>query len=185
MPDSSYMVIECLEYDIVVPFICHKCGNCCRKYYPEIDPELLPEIERIINKPIDVIQAQLSDDCKAHNSGIPTDCCFLDPISNECLIYTIRPDSCRSYPSLTQSGSGDDDCPGQKEYKNVVEKFVKYEKFAEVFKPTCSKKVRSIPNREWQNILRKLEKTKASEIFIQNFFMMNRMSVRNSVMEKK
>lgn len=173
---NSYIVIECLEYDIIVPFICYKCGNCCRKYYPTIDLELLPEIERIIKKPIDVIQSQLGDDCEAYNSGMPTDCCFLDPISNECLIYTVRPEPCRSYPSLTDFGAVDVDCPGHKEYKNIVEEFVKYGKYAKVLKPTYSKKVRSIPDREWQNILRKLKKAKASKNFIQKFFMMNKIS---------
>lgn len=176
MLENPYIVIECLEYDVVVPFVCYKCGNCCRKYYAAIDFELLPEIERIINKPIDAIQAQLSDDCEAYNSGMPTDCCFLEPISNECLIYTIRPEPCRSFPLLTDFGAVGVDCIGHKEYTNIVEKLVKYGKAAKVIKPAYSKKVRSIPNREWQNILRKLEKAKASKIFIQTFFTMNKQS---------
>jgi hypothetical protein len=43
-------VIEFSEYDVVVPFVCHRCGNCCRNFYPGI--------AGLIGRPIHEIQAR-------------------------------------------------------------------------------------------------------------------------------
>jgi hypothetical protein len=65
-PAHPHKVIACREYDIIVPFLCHRCGNCCRKYEPIIELELLPEIARSLGEPIDVIQNRLGADSLSH-----------------------------------------------------------------------------------------------------------------------
>jgi hypothetical protein len=68
-PAHPHKVIACREYDIIVPFVCHHCGNCCRKYEPIVELELLPEIARSLGEPIDVIQNRLGADGLSHSAG--------------------------------------------------------------------------------------------------------------------
>jgi Fe-S-cluster containining protein len=116
-----------------------------QKFYPTIEPELLPEIGIILNKPIEEIQARLTCDCEAYRLGTPADCFFLEPASNQCLIHAVKPKPCRSYPSLNDSGAGQVDCPGHGEFKNVVKEFLSHGESAKVRKPTFSKKLKRIP----------------------------------------
>ena len=95
-------VIEFSEYDVVVAFVCHRCGNCCWNFYPGI--------AGLIGRPIHEIQSRLGEDCDAHNAGKPKDCFFLEPGTTRCLIHEIRPDGCRLFPSLTKTGLGQVDC---------------------------------------------------------------------------
>lgn len=118
-----HKVIAWREYDIVVPFVCHRCGNCCRKYEPVVEMELLPEIARAIGATIDVIQNRLLDDSLSHSAGLPTDCCFLDPLQLRCVIYEIRPTACRQFPALGGVGVGAVDCPGYREHRSVLNEF--------------------------------------------------------------
>jgi hypothetical protein len=41
----SIRVVEFSEYDVVVPFVCLRCGNFCRNFYPGIGMDMLPEID--------------------------------------------------------------------------------------------------------------------------------------------
>jgi Fe-S-cluster containining protein len=118
-----HKVIACREYDILVPFVCHHCGNCCRKYEPIVELELLPEIARSLGEPIAVIQNRLGADGLSHSAGHPTDCCFLDPLHLRCIIYEIRPTSCRQFPPLDGVGAGGVDCPGYREHRSVLSEF--------------------------------------------------------------
>jgi len=122
-PAHPYKVIACREYDLVVPFVCHRCGNCCRRYEPIVEMELLPEIARAIGATIDAIQNRLHDDSLSHSAGHPTDCCFLDPLPLRCIIYEIRPTACRQFPPLTGVGAGAVDCPGYREHRSVLNEF--------------------------------------------------------------
>lgn len=125
-PAHPHKVIACREYDILVPFVCHRCGNCCRKYEPTVEFELLPEIAQCLREPIDVIQNRLRADSLSHSAGRPTDCCFLDPLHSECFIYAVRPTDCRRFPPLTGVGAGAVDCPGYREYGSVLSVFTAY-----------------------------------------------------------
>ncbi len=176
MHNSPYphRIIEYSEYDVIIPFICHRCGNCCRTFYPSIDPEMLPEVARVLNTPIAVIQAQLGADCEAHNAGTPTDCYFLEPADNTCRIHEVKPEACRLFPSLTDTGLGKVDCPGYREFKNIVGELSKNSGFTRIRKPTASEKLRRIPDHKRQYILLKLEKLNATELFIQKFLVMNK-----------
>lgn len=171
MAGDPCSIIEYLEYDVIVPFVCHRCGNCCRRYYPAIEPELLPEIERIITKPISRIQERLMEDCEAHRSGFPADCFFLDSIANTCRIHDVKPQPCRVFPSLVASGAGKVDCPAHREHMRVVTIFS--ENGAKVRKPAGSRKTRPVPEREKQTVLRKLDGTGTSEMLRQKFVAAN------------
>ncbi len=171
----STRVIEFSEYDVVVPFVCHRCGNCCREFYPGIEMEMLPEIAGLVGKPIHEIQARLSDDCDAHNAGRPRDCFFLDPGSNLCLIHGIRPDSCRLFPSLTKTGLGKVDCPGYREFENAVRALTGHENDAAAREATHLREPRPVPEGQWEPALKKLQAAKSSELLVQEFVTRNGM----------
>lgn len=122
-----HKVIGCREYDVLIPFVCHQCGNCCRKYEPTIEPELLPEIAYCLGEAIAAIEKRLRDNSLSHRDGRPTDCCFLDPLHLRCSIYSVRPTSCRQFPALHGDDSaGAVDCPGYREYRRVLNAFIGY-----------------------------------------------------------
>lgn len=168
-------IIEFADYDVVVPFVCHRCGNCCREFYPGIEMEMLPEIAILINKPIREIQARLSEDCDAHNEGRPADCFFLEPGTNRCLIYPIRPDGCRQFPTLTKTGLGKVDCPGYREFDDVVKALSGNEGGSAARKATLLKEPRPIPEGEREHTLKKLGAAKASALLVREFVARNRM----------
>jgi Fe-S-cluster containining protein len=120
---SPYRVIACAGCELLVPFVCRRCGRCCRNYDPIVELELLPEIARHMGEPISVIQDRLGANSLAHSGGRPTDCCFLHPRQPECLIYEIRPTACRQFPPLSGGGAGAVDCPGYREYSRVLNAF--------------------------------------------------------------
>jgi Fe-S-cluster containining protein len=163
-------VIACSEYDIVVPFVCHRCGNCCRNYYPAVEVNTLPEIAGILNRTIHEIQDRLNEDCDAHNSGRPVDCFFLEPGGSRCHIHEVKPDGCRWFPSLTQAGPDNVDCPGYREFNDAVKALCRRE--------IPAKKFRRIPDSEWQGALKKLEAAAVSERFIRQFILKNRELLR-------
>jgi Fe-S-cluster containining protein len=170
----SVKVIEFSHYDVVVPFVCHRCGNCCRNYYPGIEMDMLPEIANIINKSIHEIQAKLGEDCDAHNAGRPEDCFFLEQGTSRCLIHEIRPDGCRLFPTLTKTGLGKVDCPGCREFVNAVKALSGHENGAAARRATHLKEPRPVPEGEWERTLKKLKEAKASELLIREFTLRNR-----------
>jgi Fe-S-cluster containining protein len=162
----SVKVIEFSHYDVVVPFVCHRCGNCCRNYYPGIEMDMLPEIANIINKPIYEIQAKLGEDCDAHNAGRPKDCFFLEQGTGSCLIYAIRPDGCRLFPTLTKTGLGKVDCLGCREFDAVVQALSSYKNEVVIHKTMPFRKRRTVPDAEWKVLFKKLETARASAIMV-------------------
>ncbi|MFB3924472.1 MAG: YkgJ family cysteine cluster protein [Syntrophales bacterium] len=171
-------IVVLSKYDVIIPFICYQCGNCCRKYFPHIFKDQLPEISRILNKSLEEIETLLADHFDAYNSGAPKDCCFLDTKSNKCLIQEIKPESCRLFPVYSDFGSGNVDCRGYKELRNVTCLFLEKRKIAAVYK-SCHYKLemRNIPSTEWSKILSKLAKAEVSPLFVQRFLKANKIKV--------
>ena len=169
----SIKVIEVSHYDVVVPFVCHRCGNCCRNYYPGIEMEMLPEIANIINTPIPHIQARLGEDCDANNAGRPKDCCFLEQGTNRCLIYSIRPDGCRLFPTLTKTGIGKVDCPGYREFDAVVQVISGHKNYVGIRDAIPFGKRRHVPDAEWKVLLKKMETARASAIMVRQLTLRN------------
>jgi Fe-S-cluster containining protein len=169
----SVRVIEFSHFDVVVPFVCHRCGNCCRNYYPGIEMEMLPEIANIIDKPIHQIQATLSEDCDAHNSGRPRDCFFLEQGTSRCLIHEIRPEGCRAFPTLTKTGLGKVDCPGYREVDAVIRELSSHHGYIGIHKAMPFRKRRHVPDAEWKALLKKMETARASAIMVRQLTLRN------------
>jgi Fe-S-cluster containining protein len=175
-----HKVIACREYNILVPFVCHRCGNCCRKYEPIIELELLPEIARCLGKSIEVIQNRLGADGLSHNAGHPTDCCFLHPRHSGCIIYEVRPTACRQFPTLTGVGAGAVDCPGYREYRSVLNEFTDSPEHLHQGRSAAARGQRQIPPHARRDILYTLSAAMVSNRYRRVFTKMNGMSNSSS-----
>jgi Fe-S-cluster containining protein len=167
-PAHPHKVIACREYDILVPFVCHRCGNCCRKYEPIVELELLPEI-----------QNRLGADGFSHSAGHPTDCCFLDPLHLRCIIYEIRSTSCRQFPPLDGVGAGAVDCPGYREYRSVLSEFTGSPEHLRQGRSAAARGQRQIPPDAHRSVLHTLSETRVSSGYREVFEEMNGMSDSN------
>ncbi|MFH1078663.1 MAG: YkgJ family cysteine cluster protein [Pseudomonadota bacterium] len=169
----KHKVIACLEYDILVPFVCHRCGNCCRNYDPIIEMELLPEIARTLGEPISAIQDRLRVQSLSHSIGSPTDCCFLHPRHSGCIIYEVRPTACRQFPPLAGVGAGAVDCPGYRDYRSVLNKFTNRRERVPERRFTAARGQRQIPPHARRNIRCALTAAGVSDGYRQVFEEMN------------
>jgi len=168
-----HKVIDCREYDILVPFVCRRCGNCCRHYDPIVELELLPEIARTLGEPIDAIQDRLRVQGLSHSAGRPTDCCFLHPRHSGCIIYEVRPTACRQFPPLTGGGAGVVDCPGYREYGIVLSAFAGCLKDVPRDPATAARGRRQIPPHARRDVLHTLTNANPSEQYLKVFEEMN------------
>jgi Fe-S-cluster containining protein len=164
-----YKVIAFREYEILVPFVCHRCGNCCRNYDPVIEMELLPEIARTLGEPINVIQERLRVQNHSHRTGRPTDCCFLHPGNSECIIHEVRPTDCRQFPPLAGVGAGSIDCPGYREYRSALNSFAGRSECVRQFRSAATRGRRQIPAHDRNDILRALTAAMVSDQYRQVF----------------
>jgi len=179
-----FKIIVLYGYDLLAPFVCHQCGACCRKYFPHIFREDLPEIARILKKAQDAVERLLAEDFAAYASGAPRDCCFLDQESHKCLIHEIKPESCLLFPICADFGPGHVDCPGYEEFQNFIGQFLEEGKrLAAVHEPESYKeKIRRVPDDGWPGILKKAEKAKVSPEFLRKLVLLNRRKIRDARM---
>lgn len=143
--EQPHALIVCPDGDIIVPFICRRCGNCCRSYDPDIEPELLPEISSSLGLSIDSLENRLRTDRIAHAAGRPTDCCFLHPQSAQCMIYPVRPLPCRQFPSLTGASVLRIDCGGYQEYQRTLAAFRDRLHYISLTRPSTTRKRKIMP----------------------------------------
>jgi Fe-S-cluster containining protein len=170
---TPHKFIAFLEYDILVPFVCHCCGCCCRKYEPIVELALLPEIARILGETIDVVQNRLKADSLSHRAGRPTDCCFLHTAHSGCIIYAVRPTACRQFPPLDGVGAGNIDCPGYREFETVRIAFVNRAGCVSVGRPTIARRRRQVPAYARPDVLHTLSDANVSDGYRDVFKEMN------------
>lgn len=176
--DVIFTKIELPGHDIVVPFICQKCGTCCMTFIPRISPEDLMTISRYLKwSPEDLISHHTETYLKRLR-GKAEPCVFLND-QKLCMIYShpLRPDVCRLYPF--SFGGTDADCDAYLEHTRVVQILLADEKPFEIydasFCPNCD--VRLIPYSKWPEICRKLKLSNASSQMIKEFLILNSASI--------
>ena len=166
--------IEMPGYDIVVPFVCRKCGTCCMTFIPRISVEDLMAVAKYLKwSPEDLVKNH-NDIYLKRLRGKPEPCIFLND-QRLCMIYShpLRPDVCRLYPF--SFGGTDADCDAYLEHTRVVQILLTDEKSFEIydasFCPNCD--VRLIPDSNWPEICRKLKLSNASSEMIRDFLILN------------
>jgi Fe-S-cluster containining protein len=177
--DVIFTKIELPGNDIVVPFICRKCGTCCMTYIPRISAEDLMTISQYLKWPPEDLISRHTDAYLKRLRGKPEPCVFLDD-QRLCRIYNhpLRPDVCRLYP-FSFCGT-DADCAAYREHKRLVEILLMNENSFEIYDASfCpNRDVRLIPDSEWPGVCGKLRLANASREMIRTFLMLNGASPR-------
>ena len=106
MVDTSYLHLEFTGkngWSINLPFLCTKCGNCCRledfltagklEGKPSKQPEAHATAKRLYEE---LGNLWAENETQYDDYIMRTPCPFL--INNACAIYEIRPDGCRQFP---------------------------------------------------------------------------------------
>ena len=166
--------IELRGHDIVVPFICRKCGTCCMTYIPRLPAEDLITISRYLKwSPEDLICHHTEVYLKRLR-GKPEPCIFLND-QKLCRIYNhpLRPADCRLYPFCY--GGTDADCAAYLEHARVVEVLRVDEKSSEIYDASfCpNPDVRLIPASKWPGICRTLRLSNVSGKMIRALLALN------------
>lgn len=107
---------------VFIPFVCRKCGKCCREVSVHPDHFNPYEIADYLNLSVrEVVETYFGEitylnservEWKQTKSRKP--CAFHE--ENKCKIYPIRPGPCRAFPISTDFGDSGIGCPGRLEY---------------------------------------------------------------------
>ena len=172
--NTQFRIVKLAEYDVLVPFLCHKCGACCRSFAPQIYKEDVPRIAQYLGKPKKDIEKEHDECYKKKFTDTPEDCLFLTD-KNLCAIYPLRPKCCRLYPLSTTFGVADDPCPGHAEFYRIVDSLFRGRRYAAMWDPRhYHDKIRAIPNRSWSSsVWRRLLRAKPSQSMVQKFATIN------------
>ena len=112
---------------VLIPFVCFRCGKCCREVSIHPAPADIPVIARFLGISVEqFITDYLGEIIKVGSESIEfmrtkswKPCPFLST-SNVCTIYQVRTHPCRSYPLHTDSGDRGIGCPGYKQVRRVA-----------------------------------------------------------------
>jgi Fe-S-cluster containining protein len=183
--DMIFTKIELPGNDIVVPFICRKCGTCCMTYIPRIPADDLLTISQYLKWPPEDLISRHADAYLKRLRGKPEPCIFLDE-RRLCRIYNhpLRPDVCRLYPF--SFGGTDADCAAYHEHTHIIDIFLMNEKSFEIYDASfCpNRDVRLIPDSKWSGICRKLRQLNVSREMVRTFLILNGASLKLMIMER-
>ncbi len=117
MVETFYLHLEFkgkISWSINLPFLCTKCGNCCKLEdflnagILNVKPDEYAEIQEKVKLLYDELgEMWKKDEVKYDKYLSVTPCLFL--VNNSCSIYEIRPDGCRLFPK-TMFGMQDPNC---------------------------------------------------------------------------
>jgi len=126
MGDTFYLHLEFKSKNgrsVNLPFLCIKCGNCCRledflsagkiNAKPEENPEVHSKIKTLFEELGGMWEA---DEAKYDEYIMHNPCPFL--VNKSCSIYEIRPDGCRFFPK-TAFGMQTQDCVPLTRFKKM------------------------------------------------------------------
>jgi Fe-S-cluster containining protein len=127
MVDTFYLHLEFTnkkgEWSINLPFLCIKCGNCCRledflsageiNAKPKKHSEVHAKVKALFEALGAIFEA---DEAKYDEYVMQKLCPFL--IDKSCSIYEIRPDGCRLFPK-TAFGMQTQDCESLNRFKKM------------------------------------------------------------------
>jgi hypothetical protein len=92
-----------ISQSIIAQIDCTQCGNCCRKLYVYLNQADIDRLRKHSQTTSSEVRGQLIDYQGAQSNGEwarfhNRPCNFL--IENKCIVYELRPDTCRAYPEF-------------------------------------------------------------------------------------
>jgi len=172
--EGLYGLIKFREGYVVVPFVCRRCGRCCRQWSPQICGELIPVVSGHLGLSEEEVRKRHEVHYKSKWGPAPLDCLFLSEDSR-CTISRLRPRGCRLYPLKTDAGACGVDCPGHEEFLRVVESLCRRRIYAEMCIVTRLGRHRGRhPGREaWARLWRKFLFARPCKDLIRTFVELN------------
>ncbi len=70
--DQLYGIIRSSDHDLILPFICTRCGQCCREYGPQISAAETAGIAKYLNMPEDEVMTRHTEAYVRFFSDSPT-----------------------------------------------------------------------------------------------------------------
>jgi len=173
-----------MSCSVFIPFVCRKCGNCCRLIGVPFDYFDLSSIATLLKLGVEqVITTYLGEVLDAKDGHIEyrftkarLPCPFLT--GNLCAIYAVRPDPCRAYPVGTDAGAGGISCPARLEARRAEKALGRGVPYytTPILRPEDLHNGRQRPvikKRAWERIKSKYMKTSPSDEALRDFLMIN------------
>ncbi|MFC2000514.1 YkgJ family cysteine cluster protein [Chloroflexota bacterium] len=110
------------DWDILIPFHCHRCGRCCQVIGFPLERETVLKTAEGLGMSLEDFLTRYVGDIDGTTLVIsrPKAPCHFLSDDNTCAIYDVRPNGCRSYPLTTTGGKCEVDCPGWEEHQSVI-----------------------------------------------------------------
>ncbi len=168
--------IEFTDFDLFIPFFCHKCAFCCSTYIPSISHVNLEIIFHHLNLEEREWFASYAACYRKKLTGHPEPCIFLK--EKKCMIYfhPLRPDVCRLYP-FSFDKPQIRGCPGYDEHQKIIRLAIGDRAYSDMYDSSfCPERpVRPIPDRAWCSILREMTLAAIPDSILQELKEMNNM----------
>ena len=181
MIETFYLHLEFknkkVGWSINLPFLCIKCGVCCKLEdfltagEIKLESTLEPKVKALFQE---LGKRWEADETEYDHYIAHTACPFL--VNNTCSIYEVRPEGCRLFPK-TKFGMLTHDCPAVTRFKKQRSALKKGKTCKETYLFTCSKdtepiKVTSFKEKQYQACLAKLRRVGITddEMALFNYF---------------
>jgi len=151
---ALFSKIEFVDYDVLVPFVCLKCGRCCKTYMPHIPEKDMPALARFLRWSMEDMFNSYSARFRENISSHRKPCIFLNE-DNLCRLYNnpLWPPVCRLYPF--SFGGSDKSCPGYQDHHRFIVILTTIDVPCQIydssFCPNLS--LRRIPSHKWHEII--------------------------------
>jgi Fe-S-cluster containining protein len=116
---QGYLAYIRKQQEVFIPFVCKRCGECCRKV--SVRPH---EINfRQVAKYLNVSRKEIAEKYLAITTAADGEtvhrkpCPFLK--GNDCAIYPVRPSPCKGYPVFTDFGTRGIVCMSDQEVRRA------------------------------------------------------------------
>lgn len=172
---QGYVAKLSRDCQVFIPFVCKRCGECCRKAGVNWRYMNFHKIGKYLGlTPKEVVIKYLAEDGP---SNVPAGerktkpqypCPFLK--GNDCGIYPVRPGPCESFPVETNFGGRGVECPGEKEAVRSWRSL----RSGSVQPASCSAELSHVPPDRWDKILARYLKSNPSKEALELFIKFNR-----------
>ncbi len=170
--------IRFTDFDVLVPYVCERCGWCCEHYLPRFTESEILRIAEDAHRLRDETLRQYLEGYEKKRHGRDVSCIFL--LANGlCGIHNhpLRPEVCRLYPFSFRDC--DERCPSYRDHRRIVSALTRdagaFELYDSSFCPETG--LRPVPEDLWPAIIRRFLDADPPVEVIAPFFAFNRTPV--------